>query len=56
MGKRRIARKTPGKNAASVRGEIGKENFAPVYFFHGPDDLERDELVTDVINAALDPA
>lgn len=55
MGKRR-AKKAPAKNAAWLRGEIAKGEIAPVYFLHGPEDLERDELVSDLIDAILDPA
>ena len=55
MGKRR-AKKTPAVNAASLRGQIKKGEMSPVYFLFGPDDLERDEMVTDLVDAVLDPA
>ena len=55
MGKRR-AKKTSAKNAGWLRSQIESGEIAPVYFLHGPEDLERDEMVTALIDHTLDPA
>ena len=55
MGKRRTG-KAPTLNAAWLRGQISKGEISPVYFLHGPDDLEREEMATSLIDALLGAA
>jgi DNA polymerase-3 subunit delta len=56
MAKRKPAKKAAGKNPSWLRGQIAKGEIAPVYFLHGPEDLEKDEAVKALIDIALDPA
>ncbi len=56
MDKRKTAKKAPGKTAAWLRGQIAKGVISPLYFLHGPEDLEKDETVKALIDATLDPA
>lgn len=55
MGKRRAVKKATGKNSAWLMGRIAKGDLSPIYFLHGPEDLEKDEAVKALIDAVLDP-
>lgn len=37
-------------------GALGKGELAPVYYFHGAEDILKDEAATRVLDAALDPS
>ena len=52
MGKRRAAKKTAGKNGTWLRGQIAKGDLSPIYFLYGPEDLEKEEAVKALIDAA----
>ncbi|MEE2754160.1 MAG: DNA polymerase III subunit delta [Candidatus Latescibacterota bacterium] len=56
MAKKKSAKKSTGKNPEWLRSQISKGEIAPVYFLHGPEDLEKDEAVRSLIDVALDPA
>mgnify|MGYP001183085347 CR=1 FL=1 len=53
MGKRRAAKKATGKNSAWLRGRVAKGDLSPIYFLHGPEDLEKDEAVKALIDAGF---
>lgn len=56
MARRRTAGKTNARDGAWLRQQVERGEIAPVYFLHGPEDLERDESVKALVDGILEPA
>ncbi|HEY0351006.1 MAG TPA: hypothetical protein VGC48_02740, partial [Gemmatimonadales bacterium] len=46
----------PAHSMESLFRSLTKGSLAPVYYFHGPEDVLKDEAVSAILDRALDPS